>query len=238
MPGPRRVPGAITFSIDPADVRQGLARREAPRAPRPPVCPCPEPHQPTIGTIPMMQAVPFVLAAPVRVGARAVLTGVSRVAPAPISEAALAAKERWLDAPPPPTECVLVDQYAIGDASAPKRGCSRFWELFYGVAIANDVSSRPGTTSTLLGSHRALRAPLLLDARRRAGLYLCGLLDRAPVRRDEPQQRRGRADDGRRVHGRGRLLHVLLLPLARRPTRTGRRSRACSTTRPSTSASP
>jgi predicted membrane channel-forming protein YqfA (hemolysin III family) len=76
---------------------------------------------------------------------------VSKVTPAPISKAALAVKERWLDAPPPPTECVLVDQYAIGDASAPKRGCSRFWELFYGVAIANDVSSRPGTTSTLLG---------------------------------------------------------------------------------------
>ena len=152
MPGPRRaVPAAITFSINPTEVRQGLARREAPpRAPTPLACPCPAPHARTIGTIPMMQAVPFALAAPVRVGARAVLTGVSKVAPAPISEAALAAKERWLDAPPT-TECVLVDQYAIGDERAPKRGCARFWELFYGVAISNDVSARPGTTSTLLG---------------------------------------------------------------------------------------
>ena len=152
MPGPRRaVPAAITFSINPTEVRQGLARREAPpRAPTPLACPCPTPHAPTIGTIPMMQAVPFALAAPVRVSARAVLTGVSKVAPAPISEAALAARERWLDAPPT-TECVLVDQYAIGDERAPKSGCARFWELFYGVAISNDVSTRPGTTSTLLG---------------------------------------------------------------------------------------
>ena len=147
---PRPVPGAITFSISPDQVRKGLARREAPRAPKPPVCPCPEPHPPTVGTIPMMQAVPFALAAPVRVGARAVLTGVSKVTPAPISRAVLSARERWLDSPPT-TECLLVDQYAIGDERAPKRGCARFWELFYGVAISNDVSLRPGTTSTLLG---------------------------------------------------------------------------------------
>ena len=46
----------------------------------------------------------------------------------------------------------MVDQYAVGDCDAPKHGISRFFELLHGVAISNDVSSRKGRTSTLLGA--------------------------------------------------------------------------------------
>jgi len=45
----------------------------------------------------------------------------------------------------------MADQYAVGDAAAPKRGLARFVELIHGVAISNDVKGRPGRISTLLG---------------------------------------------------------------------------------------
>ena len=51
----------------------------------------------------------------------------------------------------PAAEPQMVDQYAVGDPSAPKRGLARFVQLVYGVAISNDTHGRPGRTSTLLG---------------------------------------------------------------------------------------
>ena len=82
--------------------------------------------------------------------AGAVLGGVARVMPAPISQAALRLQEKL--APAPATEgCEYADQYSVGNQNNPKTGCSRFWELFHGVAISNDVTGRPGVVSKLLG---------------------------------------------------------------------------------------
>ena len=86
-------------------------------------------------------------------GAGAVLGGVVKVAPAPVSAAALHLQRRLLsDAVSVPEEkCAYRDQYSIGDEQNPKTGCSRFCELFHGVAFSNDVSKRMGTISNLLG---------------------------------------------------------------------------------------
>ena len=44
------------------------------------------------------------------------------------------------------------DQYSVGNIGSEQRqGLARFWELFYGVAISNDVSGRVGQVSKLLG---------------------------------------------------------------------------------------
>ena len=83
-------------------------------------------------------------------GAGAVLGGVARIAPAPVSTAALMLQQRLAPAPPPEA-CEYMDQYSIGDKNNPKEGCARFWELFHGVAISNDVTGRPGMVSKLLG---------------------------------------------------------------------------------------
>jgi hypothetical protein len=48
-------------------------------------------------------------------------------------------------------ETVMTDQYAVGNDVYPKRGLARLFELVYGVAISNDVTGRPGKTSSLLG---------------------------------------------------------------------------------------
>ena len=45
----------------------------------------------------------------------------------------------------------MMDQYAVGNEAAPKRGLARFVELVYSVAISNDTTGRPGRVSTLLG---------------------------------------------------------------------------------------
>lgn len=84
-------------------------------------------------------------------GTAAVLGGVARVAPAPVSTAALMLQQKLAPTPPPPEECEYMDQYSVGDARNPKEGCARFWELFHGVAISNDVTGRPGMASKLLG---------------------------------------------------------------------------------------
>ena len=86
-------------------------------------------------------------------GAGAVLGGVAKVAPAPVSAAALHLQRRLLpDAVTVPEgKCEYRDQYSIGDEQNPKTGCSRFCELFHGVAFSNDVSKRAGTISNLLG---------------------------------------------------------------------------------------
>lgn len=83
-------------------------------------------------------------------GAGAVLGGVARVTPAPISQAALRLQQKLAPAPMP-EECEYADQYSVGDRNAPKKGCNRFCELFHGVAISNDVTGRPGMISKLLG---------------------------------------------------------------------------------------
>lgn len=83
-------------------------------------------------------------------GAGAVLGGVARIAPAPLSTAALALRQKLAPGPPPDL-CENMDQYSIGDKTNPKEGCARFWELFHGVAISNDVTGRPGMVSKLLG---------------------------------------------------------------------------------------
>jgi len=86
-------------------------------------------------------------------GAGAVLGGVAKVAPAPMSAAALHLQRRLLpDAVSVPEgKCEYRDQYSVGDEQNPKTGCSRFCELFHGVAFSNDVSKRAGTISNLLG---------------------------------------------------------------------------------------
>ena len=83
--------------------------------------------------------------------AGAVLGGVARIAPAPVSTAALMLQQKLAPAPAPPEACEYMDQYSVGDKDNPKTGCARFWELFQGVAISNDVSGRPGVVSKLLG---------------------------------------------------------------------------------------
>lgn len=50
-----------------------------------------------------------------------------------------------------PPEKIMMDQYAVGNEAAPKRGLARFVELIYSVAISNDTTGRPGRVSTLLG---------------------------------------------------------------------------------------
>ena len=100
----------------------------------------------------MMQAVPFALAAPrARGRARAAAHGREQGGARPrISTVERCAAEHLLDAPPT-TECVLVDRTSF-DAAPPPPPRARFRLLFYGVAISNDVSARPGArASTLLG---------------------------------------------------------------------------------------
>ena len=86
--------------------------------------------------------------------AGAMLGGVARMSPTPVSTAALRLQQKLQPQPQPPAaeeECEYRDQYSIGDEQNPKTGCSRFWELFHGVACSNDVSRRRGTISSLLG---------------------------------------------------------------------------------------
>lgn len=83
-------------------------------------------------------------------GAGAMLGGVAKFSPAPISHAALQLQQKLVPDPNPEL-CEYRDQYSIGDPQNPKTGCSRFLELFHGVAISNDVSKRVGSISSLLG---------------------------------------------------------------------------------------
>ena len=85
-------------------------------------------------------------------GAGAVLGGVAKISPTPIANAALVLQRKIAPVIPPPTECVYMDQYSVGDAINPKEGCARFCELFHGVAISNDVKGRQGLVSKLLGA--------------------------------------------------------------------------------------
>ena len=54
-------------------------------------------------------------------------------------------------APTVTPECSYVDQYSVGTPGQEKEGLARFWELFYAVAISNDISGRVGQVSKLLG---------------------------------------------------------------------------------------
>lgn len=93
----------------------------------------------------------FTLRAAGASGARTVLGGVARVAPRPLSTAALILQQKITPQTSPLETCEYMDQYSVGDKKQPKEGCSRFWELVHGVAISNDVTGRPGLVSQLLG---------------------------------------------------------------------------------------
>ena len=54
-------------------------------------------------------------------------------------------------APTVTPECSYVDQYSVGKPGQEKEGLERFWELFYAVAISNDITGRVGQVSKLLG---------------------------------------------------------------------------------------
>lgn len=153
---------SITFSLKPLEVRQVMQREgmlvhcqdenctlfdvphnsHAVRTEAPALRPPPTPLTPLTFTFTLHRA-----RAAGAVGARAVLGGVARVAPARLSAAALALQQKL----PSPERCEYMDQYSVGDARNPKEGCARFWELCHGVAISNDVTGRTGIVSQLLG---------------------------------------------------------------------------------------
>ena len=154
---------AITFNLEPLAVRQAM-KREGTLAycqdasctrtdvahalhslpmDVPAMAPPPVPLTPSSFT--------FTLRAVGAASAGAVLGGVARIAPAPVSTAALMLQQKLAPEPAPPEACEYMDQYSVGDVNNPKTGCARFWELFHGVAISNDVTGRPGMVSKLLG---------------------------------------------------------------------------------------
>ena len=159
---------SITFNLPPLKDRQAAAAHCQDRD-----CAVSHlPHAPHV--VPGMRGIPFDAPAlappPVRIapsaftftlnrvgavgaaGAGAVLGGVAMVSPAPVSAAALRLQQKLLPQPPSAAEeCEYRDQYSVGDEQNPKTGCSRFCELFHGVAFSNDVSKRVGTISSLLG---------------------------------------------------------------------------------------
>lgn len=92
----------------------------------------------------------FTLRAASVASASHVLGGVARLAPTPLSTAALLLQKKIAPVPPPEV-CEYMDQYSVGDESNPKEGCARFWELIHGVAISNNVEGRTGLVSKLLG---------------------------------------------------------------------------------------
>lgn len=156
---------SITFNLEPLAVRQAMKRegtlayckdancavsalphalhaipKEAPA-----LAPPPTPLEPSLFTFTLRSARSVSAA-----GAGAVLGGVARIAPAPLSSAALVL-QRKIAPTPSPEACEYMDQYSIGNNDSPRDGCARFWELFHGVAISNDVTGRPGIVSKLLG---------------------------------------------------------------------------------------
>ncbi len=77
---------------------------------------------------------------------------VARIAPAPFSGFATEIQKRLVEPVPEVAVCDdLADQYSVGSLTARKNGVERFIELFYGVAISNDVTDRTGNISKLLG---------------------------------------------------------------------------------------
>lgn len=54
-------------------------------------------------------------------------------------------------APTVEPECSYADQYSVGVPGKPKEGLARFGELFYSVAISNNIEGRVGRVSKLLG---------------------------------------------------------------------------------------
>jgi hypothetical protein len=159
---------SITFNLEPLAVRQAMKREGALAYCQDTGCAMQSvPHElhklrklpmelPAMAPPPMplsASSFTFTLRAARSVGAAsagAVLASVARVTPAPISQAALRLQQK-LAPVAAPEECEYADQYSVGDHTAPKTGCSRFCELFLGVAISNDVTGRPGVISKLLG---------------------------------------------------------------------------------------
>ena len=168
---------SITFNLEPLAVRRATKREGATAYCRDENCTISAlPHTPhRVPSMPSMPSIPMdppaLAPAPVQLspstftftlgrvgaagaaGAGVVLGGVAMVTPAPVSAAALRLQQRLLsDAATAPEEpCAYRDQYSVGDEQNPKTGCSRFCELFHGVAFSNDVSTRVGTISNLLG---------------------------------------------------------------------------------------
>lgn len=157
---------SITFNLEPLVVRQKMQRGCAighcqdERCPHPKLAPAlhavrteaPALAPPPTALTP--SSFTFTLRGARAMGAAsagAVLGGVARIAPTPVSHAALALQQRLVAARAEPEPCEYMDQYSVGDKNNPKEGCGRFWELLHGVAISNDVAGRPGVVSKLLG---------------------------------------------------------------------------------------
>lgn len=152
---------SITFNLEPLAVRQAMKREgnlalcqdakctastfphalHAVAKDPPALAPPPTPITPSLFTFTLRSARSASAA-----GAGAVLGGVAQIAPRPLSTAALVLQRKIV-----PEVCQYMDQYSIGNSDSPKEGCARFWELFHGVAISNDVTGRPGMVSKLLG---------------------------------------------------------------------------------------
>lgn len=167
----------ITFTLEAHAVHEGVQRRQAQeplaralaretaRTPVPAVPALPPTLQcqscaPTAAasTLSTVNALSFSWLASAGAGAGAAMAQaplVRAMAQMPIAQAiaqvplvqAVAAKFAPTVAP----ECTYADQYSVGKPGVEKEGLSRFWELFYGVAIANDIEGRSGTISRLLG---------------------------------------------------------------------------------------
>ena len=156
---------SITFNLEPLAVRQAMKREGALALCQDRDCALQKvPHKlhglpmepPAMAPPPVplsASSFTFTLRAARSMGAAsagAVLGGMAKVTPAPISQAALRLQQKLAPAPEA-EECEYADQYTVGDPGRPKTGCSRFCELFHGVAISNDVTGRPGVISKLLG---------------------------------------------------------------------------------------
>lgn len=139
----------ITFSINPEAVRAGVDQRAQMRArgdfqtmrvrASRNVCGgCDVPTRTAVHGIAPMPHISFpgFVRACTTTATTAVTTAATMVANAVMGE-------------PPPDK--MMDQYAVGNEAAPKRGIARFVELVYSVAISNDTTGRPGRVSTLLG---------------------------------------------------------------------------------------
>ena len=152
----------ITFDLDSHRLEHALEKRRAqerlrpapraiPAAPQVPLSFACAPCAPTAAnsSLSTVTSLSFSWLASASAGAGAAVMQaplVQAVAQAPLVKAVAA---RF--APPAESECAYVDQYSVGGADSKKEGLERFWELFYGVAISNNIEGRVGTISKLLG---------------------------------------------------------------------------------------
>lgn len=155
---------SISFDLDSHRLEHALEKRRAkerlqpaaakgiPLAPEVPLSLACAPCAPTAAQSSLSTVAPLSFAwlasASAGAGAAVMQTPIAKaVAQAPLLQAVAA---RF--APPVEEEkCAYADQYSVGRPESKKDGLERFWELFYGVAISNDIEGRVGTISKLLG---------------------------------------------------------------------------------------